>query len=423
MGYPTIVRGPAIAKHGLPPERLSSPVAPRIAPINPFLYPDRYLGVPLREPVNPAEIFRRLPYTPPKFGLKVPQLPRIPRLPIKLPLGPVLDAVQVIPMLLPTRYKLVPVPELILDNGYYYYPYPYNGKPAYTDPNTTFTRPLTGQYVGTGNGLRVPPGLDPFGIWIPSDINPIFNAHFATMRHTVHPGVDISGLVLEFEPELAPLGEPGVSLVPAVGISTAPGTAPGTSPAPPYWALPYMPPHPLSDRGPSPGQKAETGRELHGDPFASLTVSPSTSPVFDGGTKPRTPPADENTKEKKMTTKAFMPILHKIVGQITEAADWIKAVHSGLPKSAQAKPVKLANGKWRASSPQEKLGAIYDHWDELEPKKTIMAIVKMEASDMAIGIVNQRLNKNLKWYYDLRGSPFGMNVGPALDGPVKGPLW
>lgn len=414
MAYPAIVRKAAQAKYGPLPGRLSPLPAPRLVPAEVIPFPRHFAGVRLKDtPVNAADILRRLERIYPEFGKKIPKLPeRIPlRIP-KLPLGAAVDAVQIIGMMLPVKYKLEIPDGLIMDNGPWLYPYPYNGAPQFNDPNTTFDRPLRGQYHSKAYGLHVPPGLDPFGVWIPSDINPAFGAHYATFRHIIPATVDLTGFEMTTTREIAQPGESGVSLVP--GTYIAPSTSPNARPyPPPYWALPQQERDPLSEVGYGESiTGVAAGVRPGGDPYIRGTISPTRSPTVKEGVKPR---ADEpGAKERKATIRTTYPVLHGIVGGFTEGLDALAVAHKSLPPQYQAKPKKGKDGKWHASTPQDKLGALYDHWDKVDIGTLIGGLIAEHAEDKAYGRTNAAIDKGFKGTYKQWGGPRGVSWGPAL---------
>jgi len=246
----------------------------------------------------------------------------------------------------------------------------------------------------------------------------------ATFKHRVHPGVDITGLPIELVREPGVMGEYGVSMQPIVTIGTA--LAPGTLEVP-FWRMPYRTRSPLSEVGPAPSPAHSTVTPS-GEPYRNVVVSPDAPIKTTEGTKPRAP-VEQPGKERKVIAGKMFPIIYKVIGGVTEAADWIKALHDALPKQYQAKPSKYqpgeaqytnpsgrpkADSKWKPSTPQDKLAALYANWDKVDLGKALANVIMMEAQDRAIGKTNQAIHKGFRDHYRQRKSVVGVTTGPAL---------
>jgi hypothetical protein len=416
MSWPTQVRTTAQRKYGVPGERLSIP-------------PARRLGFAANDP--------RFPVTPRTTVPRVPVRPATPRLPRGIPehvldpfryrnpflrpalrafpLGRLADAYDIYMMLKPKEYVIKYPAGIERIAGPFNYPYPYNSAPVGQIGYQWTYGPITNQYITGYEALGHVPYADYWGVWIPNDINSIFGAEHSAWRKL--PQYVETGQIVEHGWADAPgrLGEPGVVEIPEpVGF---PSPRP-TSPEVPYWALPYAPRHPNTEVG-SPVNAPAFRSSPRGEPAITTTINPGAgTAVRTNSPTVRTPPGP-GVKERKATIKSSMPILHGVLGTITEGADLIRAIHGALPPQFQAKPKRNPNAKgkkdkWKASSPQEKLGALYDHWDKIDIGKAVGNVIKQEAGDRLIGKVNQGISKGNGWYYKKRGTPFGITVGPAL---------
>lgn len=127
-------------------------------------------------------------------------------------------------------------------------------------------------------------------------------------------------------------------------------------------------------------------------PDLVVTLRPDAPPIFED--RPPTHKFERpgrGVKERKMKI-ALAGVAQRLVGMMTEGLDWVAAIHKSLPKECRAK-ARWRNGKWVNSSPQDKIAAIYEHWDCIDVADLIYQVGYMQVTDAAWGKLGQAAGK------------------------------
>lgn len=158
------------------------------------------------------------------------------------------------------------------------------------------------------------------------------------------------------------------------------------------WPMPYPLPLPMS----------LVNNRLNEPLGSQRTNGDKNSPVT-----PRQPPRSRQKEKKIRAIPAVVAALQAIGHGTTEAIDLLDALHSALPKSAQAK-ANFHDGKWWNASPQAKAAAVYGNWHALDMNKAMTNIVVNHVTDAFVGRAMARV-KNA-----LNNTPIGrINFGPT----------
>lgn len=118
----------------------------------------------------------------------------------------------------------------------------------------------------------------------------------------------------------------------------------------------------------------------------------------------RQAPPGPGEKEKKVKHPGLAGAA-AIFDAVTEGKDFIDAVHSGLPR-------RLRKG----TTPQGKLKDLWDHWDELDPRGALAALLSNQMEDALVG---GSIGKTKRAYRKALGSREG-NLSTAGLGALLG---
>lgn len=160
------------------------------------------------------------------------------------------------------------------------------------------------------------------------------------------------------------------------------------------------------------------------------------APVVTIGTHPLAPPGPKTKERKVIAHKMLMGIVSYAMNQITEAEDAIEALWKTLPKKSQStsveqwyfdKKTRTMKSYWRTRRYKKGLqfiyakpnlnemwADVYNHWGEVNVHDSIENLAKNQIEDLLIGSAVSRTNKNLRKWYDRSGRPVGLFTGPAL---------
>lgn len=133
----------------------------------------------------------------------------------------------------------------------------------------------------------------------------------------------------------------------------------------------------------------------------------------------RSKPPEKGTKEKKTIARGGLP--GEILGWVTEAGDFVDALHDALPKWDQAGGTWVPkqgegrhNGYWLKPSLEKKARAVWNHWDAIDPAKALENLALNQLEDMALGKLGKAAQKASKGWLDQLGRPVGFGTGPTL---------
>lgn len=363
------------------------------------------------------EVFRQLPKLT-RFGRKAEPLLHdlIQVRPWKLSPHPAIKALDLLIELYPILSRkgydvLIPNAERIA--GPFTYGFPYNGPPTKWEGFSWYPGPITDQAITVPDNLPFIDGSFSgiFGVWT----GRVYD--FARFAQTSAWRVSATAEHKE-----------------ATIIEVFPTTLGGPSifPEPvPYWAIPKRI-RKINSEGAQPSLTRSRQRIPHevidpntwnrrstpwraGEPFIATTITPQPGgkpPIvtIESGDKPRTPPP-ARTRERK--AKSGIPGPVKFLANIvTEPLDALSAVYDALPESLRKAERRKRHGK--DPSPENKLKLIYQNWDKLDMQAVVINLAKNEVEDRLIANINQRLHKNLAPWYNMKRSPLGVTVGPAL---------
>lgn len=423
MGYPTSYRRQA-GKHAAPARTnpgfqrlLDRPYYPRDAWDFDRLLEGAYR--PSSERVRPVDVFRRVPGEPRTFGKRnAPWMPALPqRIPMPRGLRPALgplrlipDALEIWPLIKGRTVKPVIDGQFELLDGPFAYPYPYNGDPYCIAWFTYAHGPITGQYV-TPAPLTIPAHAQgEFGIWVKSDLNPIFNA----MNSHCKVWEEQYDRTIEFVP---------FNVTSAVPL---PAAAPQGSPMASPRAKPRVRPQEGAKAAPRPQRTPEEAGEPsakpapapRGDPTTQMTV-PITStrpagapPRIVEKTIPRRPPGPGVTEKKLNMTPQWVEKIKKLINGFTETTDFVGALYGALPEQLQKKERAKRYGK--EPSFQGKVAILLQNLDQIAPERAMYNLLENQLEDALIGRANQGLTKQAKPIYDRLRRPVGFGTGTAL---------
>lgn len=172
-----------------------------------------------------------------------------------------------------------------------------------------------------------------------------------------------------------PYVQPGVN--PMIDPFTLP-MVPARSPKQlPFKVLPQRVPNPNR----SPTEQDQRGYETASD-YNPLIPGPRQVEIPAPGVKPRPVPGHQpakpgpGVKERKTALRRGMVVALRAGYTATEAIDAIEAIHKALPKKYRAPS---------GSTPQEKLAAIYRHYDKLDMNKVVLNLIANHILDAIIG--------------------------------------
>ena len=124
-------------------------------------------------------------------------------------------------------------------------------------------------------------------------------------------------------------------------------------------------------------------------------------------------PPGNRTKEKKGIANVPPGLLSVLLGQITEANDYVKAVYKALP--ANVRRWKGRDGRWRDHdiTPQDQLQRIWENADKLDVGEVVKNLVANEIEDRILGRVGRNLRDaiNENPYYK---RPVGIQTGSFI---------
>lgn len=147
---------------------------------------------------------------------------------------------------------------------------------------------------------------------------------------------------------------------------------------------------------------------------------------------PDDPPRNEVKKERKGTVKGGLA--YGVINWVTEAGDFVDAIHDALPKDCRAKPVHVERprsekasyrgnagwkkngnhngewGYWRPPNDYERALAISNCFDRLDLGQALGNLVKNQIEDFIIGKIGKQVGKASR----KSGRPVGFQAGPAL---------
>lgn len=180
--------------------------------------------------------------------------------------------------------------------------------------------------------------------------------------------------------------------------SIRPGAPMGTPTPVPYRLQPYLKSNPyrVSNYQRQAGYSVATRSNLKPSerplifPAVVAASGPQTStggprsPLYHSGVHSLTPPR-KNEKEGKV--RVYTPgfeVINNIVGNVTEAVDFIEAIYKAVPDEGK---VRYPGTNWikRNPSPQEKLWAIYENFDEIDIARAIGEVAKDQLEDIIFG--------------------------------------
>lgn len=169
-----------------------------------------------------------------------------------------------------------------------------------------------------------------------------------------------------------------------------PNSVPGQSPTKPY-ATPQQAPSVVVDS-------------------VGVTIIPPTSHFY------ARPP--RGTKEGKMKASPAAAAILGAISTFTEALDLIDVLYQSLPKSAKVK-YKGTPYELRTPTPDQKLKAIYNGFDQIDPSKAVSNYVANQIEDMIygkIGKASSRASQALRIHGDAR---IGIQAGARFSNRIQ----
>lgn len=182
--------------------------------------------------------------------------------------------------------------------------------------------------------------------------------------------------------------QPAPGSNPNIDPLTRPGLPTARPKQLPYRILPYRQTNPWR----SPSEQSQSGNSFDYNPHVPgpkqvAIPAPGTTPRPVPGHIPK--PPGPRVKERKSRLKAGMAVALRAGYSATEAIDAIEAVHKALPKKYQA---------GSKSTPQEKLAAIYRHYDKLDMNKVVLNLAANHIIDLIIGRSSAKAAEFFKRY-------------------------
>lgn len=210
-------------------------------------------------------------------------------------------------------------------------------------------------------------------------------------------------------PWIMPMPDPWAppDIIPTIAPQFSPVRAPGVTPQPA--PLPWR----FRNHGGLASQRSYGPRYQSG--YASgLNQRPDVVIAPSGvTTSPPKPPGQTNRprrKERKHTLKSAAGGALAVVGVVTEGLDMLNAFFNALPDGIKRR-LFHANGR-KHLSPQQKLAAVYKHFDSLQTSDVLLNIVSDQLEDFVIGSLARGAGKHSGKWIGNRGP--GLLVGPAL---------
>ena len=124
--------------------------------------------------------------------------------------------------------------------------------------------------------------------------------------------------------------------------------------------------------------------------------------------RPLPRPPSKHTKERKFAI-TISGIGRLIVNGATETMDAVQSLYDALPASLRARLFREHGGYM---SPLDKAEAVYRYINEIDGQKAVQNLIYNEIEDRIIG----RLGRTVAAANRRRGSPGGLQLGPALEG-------
>lgn len=108
----------------------------------------------------------------------------------------------------------------------------------------------------------------------------------------------------------------------------------------------------------------------------------------------RRPPPPNEKEAKLRTIRGAVAIVQKAFQGLTEGLDFLDSFHEALPKKFQAK-ARFNDGRWWNPSPQSKVEAVWENFDQLDWNDVIKNLAMNEVEDRILGRANAKVDQFL----------------------------
>lgn len=192
---------------------------------------------------------------------------------------------------------------------------------------------------------------------------------------------------------------PGARMMPRIRTFRLPQVQPVLDP----WLLPIKWPVPL----PVPLPMKLVHERLN-DPLGSSRTNGDKRYNQTPRNPPREPPPPYTKEKKLQSIPAVVRALQAAGHGVSEALDLVDALHKALPAKMRAK-AKRVDGKWFSASPQAKIMALWNGFDQMNWNQAMQNVAMNELQDRAIGRASGQASQHLN------NSPIGrITGGPVL---------